>query len=105
MNSLFKDTCDVLVYLDDILIYLKNLESHKKTLFEVFDIISENSISVNFEKSQFCLKKVCFLGHEIDSNGIKPLTSKIDDLEVKPPKTKKTAEKDIRIAQLVQTFH
>ncbi|KAG0436063.1 Retrovirus-related Pol polyprotein from transposon 17.6 [Dictyocoela muelleri] len=104
MNSLFKDTCNVLVYLDDILIYSNNLESHYKTLSEVFDIINKNSISINFEKCQFCLEKVCFLGHEIDSNGIKPLTSKIDGLEIKPPKTKKQLEKILGLLNWFRPF-
>ena len=32
------DKC-VLVYLDDILIYSKNLDTHKRDLYEVFNIL------------------------------------------------------------------
>ncbi|KAG0440651.1 Retrovirus-related Pol polyprotein from transposon 17.6 [Dictyocoela muelleri] len=104
MNSLFKNTSNVLVYQDDILIHSNNLESHYKTLSELFDIIDKNSISINFDKSQFCLEKVCFLGHEVDKRGIKPLTSKIDGLKIIPPKTKKQLEKILGLINWFRPF-
>ncbi|KAG0440160.1 Retrovirus-related Pol polyprotein from transposon 17.6, partial [Dictyocoela muelleri] len=70
MNNMLKNVKDVLIYLDDILIYSKNYDDHYKTLKEVFEIFGKNNVSINFDKSQFLQKEIDFLGHRITSKGI-----------------------------------
>ncbi|CAI7900231.1 unnamed protein product [Closterium sp. NIES-54] len=60
MNHILRpllDECAV-VYLDDILIYSKNMKEHVEHLQKVFEILWENKFYVNLSKSDFALKKV-----------------------------------------------
>jgi hypothetical protein len=52
-------------YLDNILIYSKTLEEHKKHIQQVLDTLHEHKLSVNKDKSEFHVKKTVFLGYEI----------------------------------------
>ncbi|KAG0418277.1 Retrovirus-related Pol polyprotein from transposon 17.6, partial [Dictyocoela roeselum] len=95
MNKMFHNTKNAMTYLDDILIYNNNIDDHFNTLTEVFKILNENTVSINFEKSKFCCNKIDFLGHEISEDGIKPNVTKIEGFISKIPKTKKQLERTL----------
>ncbi|CAI7772388.1 unnamed protein product [Closterium sp. NIES-54] len=67
MNHIVRPLLDecVVVYLDDILIYSKNMKDHVEHLRKVSDILRENKFYVKLSKSDFALKKVQFLGHMV----------------------------------------
>ena len=60
----------VVVYMDDILVYSKDVETHKKLLDEVFSLLSKYRFFVGLDKCDFFLESVEFLGHTIDRHGI-----------------------------------
>ncbi|KAG0420484.1 Retrovirus-related Pol polyprotein from transposon 17.6 [Dictyocoela roeselum] len=70
MNHLFRGVENCIIYFDDILIYTKDIGTHYETLKKVFQIIKENNIFVNFEKSEFVKRQINFLGHTITEKGI-----------------------------------
>ncbi|KAG9458426.1 hypothetical protein H6P81_002934 [Aristolochia fimbriata] len=55
----------VVVYLDDIVIYSRDMQEHVQHLQQVFEVLRENSLYVKKEKCSFGLKEVSFLGHWI----------------------------------------
>ncbi|CAI7888595.1 unnamed protein product [Closterium sp. NIES-53] len=65
MNHILRPPLDecVVVYLDDILIYSKNMKEHVEHLRKVFEILRKNKFYGKLSKSDFALKKVQFLGH------------------------------------------
>ncbi|CAI7793814.1 unnamed protein product [Closterium sp. NIES-53] len=63
------DEC-VVVYLDDILIFSKNMKVHVEHLQKVFKILRENKFYMKLSKSDFALKKVQFLAHMVSAEGV-----------------------------------
>ncbi|CAI7784415.1 unnamed protein product [Closterium sp. NIES-54] len=72
MNHILRPLLDecVVVYLDDILIYSKNMKEHVEHLRKVFEILRKNKFYVKLSKSDFALKKVHFLGHMVSAEGV-----------------------------------
>ena len=54
----------VIVYLDDILIYTKNLgQGYIEAVRWVLDVLKRHGFFANLKKCQFHKNKVCFLGY------------------------------------------
>ncbi|XP_059064328.1 uncharacterized mitochondrial protein AtMg00860-like [Cryptomeria japonica] len=72
MNSIFRDYLDdfVLIFIDDILIYSKNKEEHKKHLRIVLQWLTDQKLFAMFLKCAFFQEKVQYLGHAISAEGI-----------------------------------
>ncbi|CAI7895876.1 unnamed protein product [Closterium sp. NIES-54] len=77
MNHILQPLLDncMVVYLDGILIYSKNMKEHVEHLRKVFEIPRENKLS----KSDFALKKVQFLGHMVSAEGVHVDPRKIEE--------------------------
>ena len=62
-------------YIDDILIASSNREEHMLHVEQVLERLSDNGILINVTKSVFGVPALNFLGHRVDSTGIRPLGS------------------------------
>jgi hypothetical protein len=88
MNSVFMQERDkfVVVFIDDILIYSKNLEDHANHLHIVLQRLRDHHLYAKFSKCEFWLDTVKFLGHTISSDSISIDHSKVQEvLDWKPP--------------------
>lgn len=79
----------VFVYIDDILVASASEEEHRVHLEEVFRRLSQHGLTINPQKSEFCKTEVEFLGFLVDSQGIKPLPGKVDQIADFPRPTTK----------------
>ena len=61
----------VIMYLDDILIYSKDVESHEQALHAVFERLAKHKFYLCPEKCALLLRSVEFLGHVVDHEGVK----------------------------------
>ncbi len=61
----------VAVYLDDVLIYSRSLEEHKRHLEAVIDCIAKAGLKFNPSKCRFTCQEVEYLGHLITPDGLK----------------------------------
>ncbi len=68
----------MVIYIDDILVYNNFMEEHVEHLRKVFQRLRKNMLYVKFEKCEFRVTKVDFLGHKITQKGLK-----MDDYKVK----------------------
>ena len=90
MNQVFFDILDknVIVYLDDILIFTKTEEEHRQILAEVFRRLAHYSLYVKEKKCALFLRQVEFLGHIVTAEGIRVQSGKIDAVKEWPqPRT------------------
>ena len=67
----------VINFLDDILIYSPDFESHMEHIQQVLHKLKEASLYANPEKCTWCATSVFYLGHEISSEGIRVSKEKI----------------------------
>jgi hypothetical protein len=89
MNSVFMTELDkfVVVYIDDILVYSKSTKDHEEHLRVVLQQLRDHQLYAKFNKCEFWISEVSFLGHVISSEGIDVDPSKVRDvLNWEPPK-------------------
>lgn len=60
------------VYLDDVVIYGRNLLDHQTKLREVFQKLREHNLKLQPEKCSFLKKEIIYLGHKCSSQGVSP---------------------------------
>ncbi|KAL6478669.1 hypothetical protein MHYP_G00121020 [Metynnis hypsauchen] len=60
----------VIVYLDDIIVFGKSLEQHEERLLKVLDRLEEVGLKISIDKCQFCQPEVKYVGHVVSIDGI-----------------------------------
>nr|GEW06670.1 putative reverse transcriptase domain-containing protein [Tanacetum cinerariifolium] len=70
-----------LVFIDDILIYLKNKKEHEEHLRTILKLLKKEELYAKFSKCEFWIPKVQFLGHVINSEGIHVDPTKIESVK------------------------
>ncbi|WMV19251.1 hypothetical protein MTR67_012636, partial [Solanum verrucosum] len=71
MNSVFKPFHDsfVIVFIDDILVYLKSEKEHVDHLCFVVNVFGKQKLYAKFSKCKFWFTLVAFLGHVVSKEG------------------------------------
>jgi hypothetical protein len=90
MDSVFMEELDkfVVVFIDDILVFSKCRKEHEEHLRIVLQRLRDHQLYAKFNKCEFWLTKVQFLGHVVSSEGISMDPSKVQEvLDWKPPRT------------------
>lgn len=80
----------VRVYLDDMLIYLRDYQEHVKLVHEVLKTLYQNKLFAKLSKYEFHMKELDFLGYRISGEGLKMDSGKVRDiLQGAPPKNRR----------------
>ena len=90
-------------YIDDVLIASSTPKEHLHHLRLVLERLCEHGIVINVAKSQFGVPSLEFLGHHVDSAGIRPLESKIEAIRNFPQPT--TQKKLRQFLGLINFYH
>ncbi|KAL6455421.1 hypothetical protein MHYP_G00361230 [Metynnis hypsauchen] len=81
---------EVLVFLDDIIVFSQTLEEHEARLTKVLDRLRENGLKLSPEKCRFFQTSVRYLGHIVSQKGVETDPQKIEALKTWPrPRTLK----------------
>ena len=89
MNRVFRPYVDqfVVVFIDDILVYSKDRESHDTHLQVVLETLRKEQLYAKLSKCEFWMNEVSFLGHIVSKEGIRVDPKKIEVVvEWKPPR-------------------
>ncbi|WMV25841.1 hypothetical protein MTR67_019226, partial [Solanum verrucosum] len=80
MNGVFKPFLDsfVIVFISDILVYLKSEEEHADHLRIVLGVLGKQKLYAKFSKCEFWLTSVAFLGHVVSKEGVMVDPQKIE---------------------------
>ena len=69
---------EVIVYLDDLIVFGKTLEEHEHRLLKVLDRLEETGLKLSIDKCQFCRTQVTYVGHIVSENGIATDPAKVE---------------------------
>lgn len=75
---------EVLVFLDDIIVFSDTLEEHETRLVHVLDRLREYGLKLSPEKCRFFQNSVRYLGHIVSSEGVKTDPEKVEALTTWP---------------------
>ena len=77
-------------YLDDILVFSPDMETHLEHLRSLFIKLREADLKLKEIKCNFLKKHIQYLGHIVSGKGITPLPEKLESIQkILPPKTPK----------------
>jgi len=87
MNSVFADYLDefVIVFLDDVLVFSRTTEEHKRHVRLVLQRLREHRLYANIKKCEFFQPKISFLGHVVSCDGIGMDPDKVQAIQQWPP--------------------
>ncbi|KAI3374517.1 hypothetical protein L3Q82_021004 [Scortum barcoo] len=77
----------VLVYLDDLIVFGRSLEEHEERLLRVLDRLEEVGLKLSLDKCQFCQPRVKYVGHIVSADGIATDPDKIQAVASWPQPT------------------
>lgn len=79
MQRMFHEYLDqfVILFINDILIYSPDEETHRVHLRLVLQKLREHQLYAKFSKCEFWLEKIKFLGHEVSAAGLAVDTTKV----------------------------
>ena len=72
MEEAFEGLEGVAIIIDDILVYGANQEEHDERLQVVMERALEKGVKFNKDKYSFSASSVCYFGHVIGADGMKP---------------------------------
>jgi hypothetical protein len=61
----------MVIYFDDIMIYIKSMDEHIDHLHAVFNALRDAHLFGNLKKCTFCTDRVSFLGYVVTPQGLK----------------------------------
>jgi hypothetical protein len=73
-----------LVFIDDVIVYSKDFDSHLEDLESLFRRFKKYNIRLKASKCFFAMDEVVYLGHLVSLKGIKPDPSKISAIDKMP---------------------
>src|SRR6185436_3036023 len=72
MNEVLRDLLDkgVIVFMDDVCTHTPCIASHVNRVRDVFHHVCKNRMFLKFEKCEFCIPSITFLGHVLSARGL-----------------------------------
>ncbi|XP_053681478.1 uncharacterized protein LOC127161145 [Labeo rohita] len=99
-----KNKC-CMVYIDDIIVYSPDLQTHLHHLKQVFHSLHKAGLTLNLKKCKFIRASLDYLGHTITADGVKVNSDKVDAVRTFPtPKSLKEVQRFLGLAAWYHRF-
>lgn len=93
---------DVLVFLDDIIVFSETLEKHETRLLNVLFRLKEYGLKISLEKCRFFQTSVRYLGYIVSEHGVETDPEKVQALKTWPtPKNIKELTLFFRLCRIL----
>lgn len=103
MSGLTFEKC--FIYLDDLIVFGRNLDAHNKNLTDVFERLRKVNLKLNPGKCNFLQKEILYLGHVVSAEGVKPDPEKITVLQNYPiPETADEVKRFVAFCNYYRKF-
>ena len=103
MDGYLKDSDFAFVYMDNILKATTSKPQHLEHLQRIFELLSSNGLIINKSKCVFGVSELNYLGNTATSNGIRPLTGRIQAIKEFPiPQTRSELQ---RFLGMINYYH
>ena len=105
VNEVLSELTFAFGYLDDILVYSPDMETHLEHLRKLFIKLREADLKLKEVKCNFLKKHIQYLGHIISGKGITPMPEKLVCIqEMPPPKTPKEVKQFLALIGYYRKF-
>ena len=92
-------------YLDNILVFSPDMESHLEHLRTLFNRLRSADLKLKEIKCNFLKKHIQYLGHIVSGKGITPLPKKLESIQkMLPPRTPKEVKQFLGLTQYYRKF-
>lgn len=103
MSGLNYESC--FIYLDDLIVFGKNLIDHNKNLVKVLQRLRHVKLKLNPSKCDFLRKEILYLGHVISESGVSPDPEKIHAIKNFPtPHDAQSTKRFVAFANYYRKF-
>ncbi|KAF8628194.1 hypothetical protein AX14_011262 [Amanita brunnescens Koide BX004] len=108
MNNIFRKEITegwVVIYMDDIVVHLKDMYEHQKHVSRILQILRENKLSLKPEKCWFNKEEIEFLGIIVSKDSVKMDPAKVQAIIGWPtPKCKKEVQQFLGFINFYRRF-
>lgn len=96
---------EVLVFLDDLIVFSSTLEEHEQRLLRVLNRLREYGLKLSPEKCKFFQTSVRYLGHVVSEKGVETDPDKISALNLASSKNSQRTQILPRICRILSQVH
>lgn len=105
MNTLVQGLEGCVVYIDDIVIYSDDWNTHLKRIKALFQVLRKAGLVINLKKSEFAKAKVVYLGHEVGFGKVAPKQANVDSIRhIEIPKCRRDVRKFLGLVGYYRRF-
>lgn len=105
MSRMLGEVENIIVYIDDILMFADSLDQLQKTVSHVLRILRANNLTLNLDKCEFNKTRIRWLGHELSGNGFNIDEEKVKDIRrFRQPNTVSELRSFLGLASFVSPY-
>lgn len=105
MQQVLSDAANCEAYLDDVVVYSADWQSHIETLSAVFQCLQDASLTLNLAKCEFAKATITYLGKKVGQGQVQPVDAKITAISEFPvPATKRELRRLLGLAGYYRGF-